>query len=186
MTKSKTSVRHRQRFDSDRTWAQYGPAWRGCPWLPDARSQPPASDPPERAFPADGGSGRWWSRPAQVPPRDPRQRIAEAPQTRTTPLPHRGSDRLNHCCTKYVRSMIPSPTGRARSPPSRSAARLEIAGLTKEPPAPSRPETTPADSTARTSQTLHATPNSAASPSFAPDNSINQSGREQRTCAEFP
>jgi hypothetical protein len=30
MTKSKTSVRHRQRFDPDRTWAQYGPAWRGC------------------------------------------------------------------------------------------------------------------------------------------------------------
>jgi hypothetical protein len=44
--------------------------------------------------------------------------------------------------------MIPSPTGRRPFPPSRSAARLAIAGLTTEPPAPSRPETTPADSSA--------------------------------------
>src|SRR5258708_7200551 len=53
-----------------------------------------------------------------------------------------------------------------------------------EPPAPSRPETTPADSSARTSQTHPDSTDSAASSQSPRSYQINQSGKRCRTCAD--
>src|SRR6266851_3021580 len=74
----------------------------------------------------------------------------------------------------------------ARCQPSRSAALQALAGQTTEPPAPSRPETSPADSSARTSQTPHVTPMSAAASHFTPTYHFIQTECGRWTCAEFP